>query len=174
MSQVTLSEYSAEWRYHFRCVAAELTAIASLAAHIEHIGSTSVVGLCAKPVIDIMLGVAKLSDIKLRIPTIETLGYVYRAEYELALPERRYFVRAANVTPRVHLHCVLYRGQLWVQHLAFRDALRADAQLARQYQVLKHALAALHAGDKVAYSAAKSLFIAQVLSSPRCVRARAF
>lgn len=135
MSQVTLEEYSAEWPNHFRCVAAELAAIAS-AAHIEHIGSTSVVGLCAKPVIDIVLGVAKLSDIEVRIPVLETLGYVYRAEYELELPERRYFVRAASLTPRVHLHCVLDGGQLWVQHLAFRDALRADAQLARQYQVL--------------------------------------
>lgn len=168
MLEVSLSEYQSEWPAQFRQAAAELSAALNPAfVHIEHIGSTSVVGLCAKPVIDMMLGVASLSDVISRISVIEALGYVYRSEYEGEFPERRYFVRPARTMPKVHLHTVVYAGAFWTRQLSFRDALRADPELAVQYASLKQQLATTYAKDKAAYTEAKTPFIERVLALQR-------
>ena len=163
--QVTVVRYQVAWPAHFRLAAEELTvAIQNLPVQLEHIGSTSVVGLCAKPVIDILLGVEDLAVLERRIPIIEALGYVYRPAYETQLPERRYFVRAPTSMPKVHLHALIAGSPLWRRHLAFRNALRADPDLAHQYAALKFELAAQHAHDKSAYTVAKAPFIQRVLA----------
>ena len=166
MTQVVLSEYQADWSSLFHRAEVELAArLAPSSARIEHIGSTAVVGMSAKPVIDIMLGLVALSDVESRIGGLKTLGYVYRPEYESELPERRYFVRPAGSTPRIHLHAVVAGSQIWERHLAFRDALRSDAALADEYSRLKRELAAQHATDKAAYTEAKAPFIQRVLAT---------
>ena len=106
----------------------------------EHIGSTAVPGLCAKPVIDVALGVDALDEMAARIAALVAIGFVYRPEYEDRIPERRYFVRAAGGTPRVHLHAVVLGERLWRQHLRFRDALREDPELLAAYAALKRQL----------------------------------
>lgn len=165
---VSIVEYHDGWPEDFHKAAAELTtAFADLAVAVEHIGSTSVPGLCAKPVIDIMLGVQQLSQADLRIAALAELGYRYRPEYETQLPDRRYFVRQAGEIPRIHLHTVITGGLLWRRHLAFRDALRGNPQISRQYGDLKRRLAVSHADDRAAYSAAKAPFIEQILAGAR-------
>jgi GrpB-like predicted nucleotidyltransferase (UPF0157 family) len=134
-------------------------------AVLEHIGSTSVPGLCAKPVLDVLLGVSSLGDVEASISALASAGFMYRPSYEVAIPDRRYFVRPEGETVRVHLHAVLLGGPLWQQHLYFRNALRKEPLLLEQYAVLKRALAAAHAGDKAAYTEAKAPFIRQVLAS---------
>jgi GrpB-like predicted nucleotidyltransferase (UPF0157 family) len=166
MSELALSEYQDTWPRQFLQVAAQLRAVFPLpGAVFEHIGSTSVPGLCAKPVLDIALGVSALREAEAAIPAFAAAGFTYRPDYESAIPDRRYFVRPECETPRVHLHAVLLGGLLWRQHLYFRDQLRRDSLLCEEYSILKRGLAVAHASNKAAYTDAKAPFIRQVLAS---------
>ena len=113
---------------------------------------------------DVLLGARSLSDIDSKIKTLEGLGYAYVAKYERDLSMRRYFVKSQSGSLRVHLHGIEAGSQIWKEHLAFRDALRADPALVSQYAALKLRLAAEFANDKSAYTAAKAPFIQGVLS----------
>jgi GrpB-like predicted nucleotidyltransferase (UPF0157 family) len=159
-----VSPYSAEWPDLFRYIRGELLGVFSpLVIAIEHIGSTSVPGLAAKPVIDVLLGAQSLGDIESRIGPLGELGYAYVSKYEREIPMRRYFVKPPGVSLRVHLHGVTIGSPIWCEHLAFRDALRGDADLRARYETLKLRLAEAFAHDKSAYTAAKGPFIRAVL-----------
>ncbi len=167
MSGVIICPYSGEWPALFAGIRAELRSVwAPIDVAIEHIGSTSVPGLAAKPVIDVLLGARSLAGIEAKVAPLGALGYAYVPKYEVELPERRYVVKASATSLRVHLHAVEHESRLWQDHLAFRDRLRADAGLRDQYQALKLRLAEAHAGDKAAYSEAKGPFIRSVLAEP--------
>ena len=131
---------------------------------IEHVGSTAVPGLAAKPVIDLLLGAPTLGDIESRVADITALGYEYRKHYEAAIPQRRYFTKDAMRGLRVHVHGVERGGQIWREHLFFRDLLRTDASRRSEYEALKRKLAHAHAGDKGAYSLAKRTYIESLLA----------
>jgi GrpB-like predicted nucleotidyltransferase (UPF0157 family) len=166
MSKLVLSEYQDTWPKQFLQVAEQLRASVHVSGSVlEHIGSTSVPGLCAKPVLDVLLGVSSLGDVEAWLPALGSAGFVYRPEYEVPIPDRRYFVRPEGQTVRVHLHAVVLGGLLWRQHLHFRDALREEPLLREQYAKLKRGLAIAHAADKAAYTEAKAPFIQQVLAS---------
>ncbi len=165
MATVTLVNYQLEWPTRFREAAGELNAaFAGLPIYVEHIGSTSVIGLCAKPVIDILLGALSLPQIETKATALANFGYRYRPEYEADLPDRRYFTRQQRSDIRIHLHAVVHGGTLWKAHITFRDALRADPELARSYATLKHELARVHADNRSAYTEGKGPFIGQVLA----------
>lgn len=164
MPQVLIAPYSEEWPQYFRHAEAELlAAFAPLAVSIEHIGSTSVPGLVAKPVIDVMLAASSLQEVEMKIAALAELGYAYVAKYEQDLPMRRYFVKSPADSLRVHLHAVEAGSQFWKEHIAFRDMLRTNAQLRSQYQALKLRLAQEFADDKSAYTDAKGPFIQAAL-----------
>lgn len=166
MSQVVVQPYSSRWPVVFDTVRDELSsALVPVEATIEHIGSTAVPGLAAKPVIDVLVGVRALADVESRIAALDVCGYGYVQKYERELPMRRYFVKASVLSLRIHVHAVERGSRLWREHLAFRDALRADAGLCARYRQLKLQLAAAHADDKSAYTAAKAPFIRSVLAS---------
>jgi GrpB-like predicted nucleotidyltransferase (UPF0157 family) len=124
-------------------------------------------------VLDLLLGVNALGEAEAAIPSLASAGFVYRPEHEVAIPDRRYFVRPEGQTLRVHLHAVLLGGLIWQQHLYFRDVLRQQPFLREQYATLKRSLLALHAEDKAAYTEAKAPFISQVLASSPALAARA-
>ncbi len=134
---------------------------------IEHIGSTSVPGLCAKPIIDVLVGTDSLAVIEAETPSLSAAGYEYVSKYESDLPMRRYFVRFESEGPRVNVHAVCKGSKFWTEHLAFRDALRASVRVRDAYANLKLELARTHKNDRPAYTAAKAPFIVQVLSSVR-------
>lgn len=112
---------------------------------------------------DEQAGAASLVAIEERIGGLEALGYSYVSKYEAALPLRRYFVKAPADGLRIHVHGVERGARLWREHLAFRDALRADEELRLRYQELKLRLAREFAEDKAAYTEAKAPFIEAVL-----------
>jgi GrpB-like predicted nucleotidyltransferase (UPF0157 family) len=141
------------------------SALVPIEATIEHIGSTSVPGLAAKPVIDVLVGVRVLADVESKIAALGACGYGYVQKYERELPTRRYFLKSSVSSLRVHVHAVERGSRLWREHLGFRDALRMDPGLRVRYQQLKLQLAAVHADDKSAYTAAKAPFIQSVLAS---------
>jgi GrpB-like predicted nucleotidyltransferase (UPF0157 family)/ribosomal protein S18 acetylase RimI-like enzyme len=138
-----------------------LPELVECSARIEHIGSTAVPGLSAKPTIDIMVGVHRLSDARPCIARLESLGYDYLPEFEAVMPERRYF-RLRSKTASFNLHMVEQDGEFWKRHLAFRDHLRANPQVAEEYERLKRDLATHYASDREAYQSAKSAFIRSV------------
>ncbi len=166
MSSVVVSPYSAEWPNCFLAIREEVLAVFSpIAVAIKHIGSTSVPGLAAKPVIDVLLGARSLAEVESKIETLAGLGYAYISKYEDVLPMRRYFVKSPAASLRVHLHAVERGSRIWREHLAFRDALRSHPALCARYQSLKLQLAQTFADDKAAYSAAKDPFVQSVLDA---------
>jgi len=169
LAELVLVDHQPDWSRQFAVLAGELQlAFEGADVCIEHIGSTAVPGLCAKPVLDVLLGAGALSEIEARVPALARLGFIYRPEHEAALPARRYFTRNAVALPasaRVHLHAVVVNAAIWQQHMAFRNALRASPPLRAQYAALKRVLAAEHLHDKAAYTAAKGPFIVGVVSA---------
>lgn len=127
---------------------------------IEHVGSTAVVGLSAKPVIDIMVGVQSLAASRPAIPVLRELGYQY-AEYKTDV--MHWFCKPSFEVRTHHLHLVPFDGPLWRERLAFRDLLRSDPVVASEYDQLKRDLAAQHRFDREAYTQAKYPFIARCL-----------
>lgn len=163
---VIVSPYSEEWPDIFRQARQELLSVFEpVIVTIEHIGSTSVPGLSAKPVIDVLLGAEALSDVESQIEPLGGLGYTYVSKYEQALPMRRYFVKAPATSLRIHLHAVEFESRFWKEHLAFRDMLRSSAELRSKYQLLKLDLAQKYSHDKSAYTAAKGWFIQAELAA---------
>ena len=160
-STVTIADYDRRWTMLFD---QEKTRLARIIPEsmIEHIGSTSVAGLAAKPVVDIMLGVDQLPRIERALPQLEASGYEYVPEYEVYLPERRYFRGSVEGT-RTHLHGVELQGDFWIRHLAFRDYLRRTPQRATEYANLKRRLAEQYRTDSMGYTEAKSEFIESCL-----------
>lgn len=132
------------------------TALGSMALRIDHIGSTAVPHLLAKPVIDIQISVAALEPVAEYQTAIETLGFFWRQDN----PDRmkRYF-REVPGTRRTHIH--VRRAGSWSEQFAllFRDYLRATPDDARRYGQLKSTLAQRYADDRHAYTDAKEPFI---------------
>lgn len=161
-----LAPSSPAWPLVFQDLRQELLpAFASAPIEILHIGSTSVSGLAAKPVIDLLLGATTLAEIEARVADIVRLDYTYRPHYEAVILQRRYFVKYIAGDLRVHLHGVEHGGRLWREHLHFRDLLRADDARRSGYEALKRRLAIMHAGNKAAYTLEKGVYIRSQFSS---------
>jgi GrpB-like predicted nucleotidyltransferase (UPF0157 family) len=126
---------------------------------VEHIGSTSVPGLAAKPIIDVMVAIRSLADAPACVAPLAAIGYEYVPEHEAVMPERRYFRRGRGGAGTHHLHMVERSSAFWEEHLLFRDYLRAHSEAAAEYERLKRELAAAHGSDRGAYTAAKTDFI---------------
>lgn len=134
-----------------------------LTAHIEHVGSTAVPGLPAKPVIDLQAAVHDLDDVEMVAAVLGPHGWHYVAPHLDQRPWRRFFVKVADERRIAHLHVMTGDTPRWRQQIAFRDALRANLTTASDYAALKHALAKRHNDDREAYSAAKEEFVNAVL-----------
>lgn len=166
MKAVQVLPYSPQWPVMFAATRDLLLRVfAGEDTTIEHIGSTAVPGLAAKPVIDVLLGAPSLDVIERHTAQLDRHGFDYVPRHERVLPQRRYFVAQPPSGLRVHLHGVVQDGELWRQHLSFRDALRRDPALRDRYQQLKLQLAIQHAGDKSAYTEAKGPFVRETLAA---------
>ena len=130
---------------------------------IQHFGSTAVPGLSAKPVIDMLAGVASMSIADSLIEPLCRVGYDTSAEFNATLSDRRWLMKWANGHRTHHLHIVVHGGDEWQLRLRFRDALRADDKLAQQYNLLKNELAARFTDDREAYTEAKATFVEAVI-----------
>jgi GrpB-like predicted nucleotidyltransferase (UPF0157 family) len=134
-------------------------ALGPVAKGIEHYGSTAVPGLCAKPILDIMVGVSPLTAWEKCKPALEALGYDYAEG--AGVPEHYIFGRGRDRTERTHLvHVVEHQGESWRASLAFRDALRRDSSLRESYAREKERAAAAAPGNRAAYNLQKGPFIA--------------
>lgn len=168
---IAINPYDASWPSLFDEEARRLhAAFGSVAVRIEHVGSTSVAGLAAKPVIDIQVSVASLLPHGCYVQTMAALGYRHVAlgDFDFVYP---FFHKPPEWPSTHHVHLCEAGGEQEWKHLAFRNHLRAHTEAARQYEALKRELAKVHSGAKLqameAYSLAKSEFVANVLRSAK-------
>ncbi|MFA9445276.1 GrpB family protein [Egicoccus sp. AB-alg6-2] len=149
-----------------------------LVGGIEHVGSTAVAGLAAKPIVDLLAPVERLAaadDVAPALPRPQPWHSTPRADEGWALvppdldgrPWRRLFVLPSGARRLAHLHLVAGDDPHVAELLAFRDALRGDAELAAAYATHKRSAATDHRGDREAYTAAKTAFVLGVLAQHR-------
>jgi len=166
VDEIELVPANPDWPRRFAEEAARLRTIipADLLIDLEHIGSTAVPGLAAKPIIDIQATVTDLAAARARlIEPLEAAGYAWWADNPDT--DRLFFVRGLPPSaPRRthHLH-VMEPGPGAIRHIAFRDYLRDHPAEAARYAALKRDLAARYRDDREAYTAAKGAFIEQIL-----------
>ena len=164
MRNIIIVPYDEKWAIEFEKIKSELlTALNDSVISIEHVGSTSVAGLWAKPVIDIQISVAAFEPLAVYRLPLERLGYVFRADNTERT--KRYF-REAPGARRTHIH-VRQVGSFSEQFaLLFRDFLRTHPEVAAQYGELKSKLAQHYQGveERHAYTEAKGPFIWNVMA----------
>jgi GrpB-like predicted nucleotidyltransferase (UPF0157 family) len=158
--------YDPDWPRRFEAERALLErALAPwLDGGIHHVGSTSIPGLAAKPVVDMIAGVRDLEEARAAFGPLGELGY----EYTPHRPRTHHFSKPAGAewwALTYALHLTTVGTDLWLERLAFRDALRADPALASEYEELKLRLAQEHNPDTGAYTVAKRPFVTRVLAS---------
>jgi GrpB-like predicted nucleotidyltransferase (UPF0157 family) len=159
---VEIAQYDPIWTARFAQLGGEFRdALGTTALRIDHIGSTAVPGLAAKPIIDIQISVAAFEPLDAYRLPLERLGYVFRADNTERT--KRYF-REAPGTPRRHIH--VRRAGSWAEQFAllFRDYLRTHAEEARRYESLKYQLADRYKEDRHGYTDAKAPFIWEVMA----------
>lgn len=162
---VQLRAHDPAWAQAFDLECARLLALLpGVFLSIEHIGSTAVDGLLAKPVVDLMAGVASLESVDALVDRLCDNGYTASKEFNATLIDRKWLMRWRDGHRTHHLHIVVFGDKPWHDRLAFRDALRRDSALARRYAELKNGLAATHATDREAYTEAKVDFIRAILT----------
>ena len=159
---IAVTDYDPTWPEMFEQDRAVISgALGATARGIEHVGSTAVPGLAAKPIIDILMGVDE-GDLDRIIEPLQRIGYEYNPDWEISMPRRRYFRRQhADGRNTHHLHAVPIGGEFWTRHLRFRDYLRANPSKAEEYAVLKREIARQHQGS-IDYTFAKTEFIRSV------------
>jgi GrpB-like predicted nucleotidyltransferase (UPF0157 family) len=135
---------------------------------IEHIGSTSVPGLAAKPIIDLLVGVTSRAALLPRgVEALGGLGYAYLPEYESWLPGELFFRKGPPGPWTHHVHAMEPEGARWHDRLLFRDYLRAHPEAAGAYARLKRDLAASFGDDIAGYRDAKDAFVAATMMKAR-------
>jgi GrpB-like predicted nucleotidyltransferase (UPF0157 family) len=182
--KIWFETYNPFWQQAFELIKAELTAALGFATpEIEHIGSTSVTGLSAKPIIDVLVGLASDKQLDMVVEPLMDKGYVYYQKYNDEMPYRRFFVKhkvtAASLsiplligkdtkTPDTtlehekrlaHIHVLRAGSEHWTRHIAFRDYLRTHPRVREEYQRLKELLSTREWKDGNEYNDGKNDFI---------------
>jgi GrpB-like predicted nucleotidyltransferase (UPF0157 family) len=163
---VQVVPYTSVWSSLFQAEFKRLAhTLGSLALDIQHIGSTAVPGLAAKPILDIGVAVRAEADIDACVPLLATLGYTYRGYRG---PDEGYFFDQGTEQRLTHyLHMLLIGSPAWQNYLRFRDYLIAHPTICNEYMQLKQVLAIQYAADRAAYTAAKTQFIQNILAVAR-------
>jgi GrpB-like predicted nucleotidyltransferase (UPF0157 family) len=160
---IVIADYNPEWPALYEEERGRiLHAIGNHVAGIEHVGSTSVPGLAAKPIVDILVGLHSESLLDSVVQPMQALGHTYVPEYEDEMPYRRLFYKKPPTYPQAYnVHVVSLGHEFWVRHLLFRDYVRAHPEVARRYEELKRQLAPqfIAVND---YATAKTDFIRSV------------
>jgi GrpB-like predicted nucleotidyltransferase (UPF0157 family) len=159
---VIIVDYDPDWVTVFSQLSGMLTkALGSLPISIEHVGSTSVPGAAAKPIIDIDVVIGSGDDLPAAISLLARLGY--RHIGDLGIAGREAFDNPPGL-PAHHLYVVVAGNPEHMRHLGFRDYLRSHPEVRDQYSALKKSLGTRFRDDREAYTEAKTAFIEDVLN----------
>ncbi|MBV9280085.1 MAG: GrpB family protein [Chloroflexi bacterium] len=169
---IVICDYDLAWPQMFDQERLRLRdVLGSLAVVIEHVGSTAVPGLAAKPMIDLLVGVRSLDAARSRcVEPLWSLGYTYLAHYESWLPGEMLFRKGMPGPWTHHVHVTEPAGPRWDELILIRDYLRRHPEIASAYGHLKKALALVFEGDIAGYRAGKGPFLAQVMAKARAER----
>jgi GrpB-like predicted nucleotidyltransferase (UPF0157 family) len=159
---VELVDHDPSWAELFEHERGRLAGIfGEQAVGIEHIGSTSVPGLCSKPIVDVLVGVRELELSEEQVDAMRGLGYEFLGEY--GLPGRLFFRKEPRT---IHVHVVTHGSEHWERQLTFRDALRSDTDERERYAAFKRRLAA-EGHPREDYTELKTPFIREVEARAR-------
>jgi GrpB-like predicted nucleotidyltransferase (UPF0157 family) len=158
--EVRLREAHEAWARAFELERATiLEAIGQHVLDVQHVGSTAIPGVPAKPILDILVGVADFEEAKVCVAPLERAGYLFRNEH--GIPRRHYFVKGE---PRTHhLHMIERDSEHWRSTVGFRDLLKQNPESARAYADAKKTLAAIYARDRAAYQRDKDEVVERLL-----------
>lgn len=160
---IVVADHDPGWPALFERLARPVReAVADLGARVDHVGSTAVPGLAAKPIVDIDVVVPAPSDVPEAIERLRALGYVYQGDKGI---EGREAFLGPPGAPVHHLYVVVDGNGPHTDHLRFRDHLRNHPETAEEYAALKRDLARRHGCDRIAYTEAKTAFIAAALGA---------
>lgn len=163
-AQLALATYQASWPARFRVEAEVLrVALTALKPAVEHVGSTAVPGMAARPVIDLLLGLSAPVLIDAFAARLANFGYTLLPPG--AVGAVRVLVRQVRAVRTHHVQVVETHGDDWHRVLLFRDLLRHDDALGRQYTLLKLDLMRQNPGDALAYANGKASFIRSIIGA---------
>ena len=181
--KIEIEEYNPEWPNKFKLIKKELnTILGKLNPRIEHIGSTSVPNLAAKPVIDIAVGIKNTGDLDETIEPMISNHYIYYEVYNSDMPLRRFFVGLKDKKDHIkfkntytendtipheeinshrlaHVHIREFGTPEWIRHIAFRDYLVEHPKIKNQYEAIKIQLSLKNWRDGMEYNDGKDSFI---------------
>jgi GrpB-like predicted nucleotidyltransferase (UPF0157 family) len=157
---IEVVDYNPKWKQNFGEEADRIkTVLGEQAIAIHHIGSTSIPGVCAKPIIDIMVEVQEISSIDNYNSAMEQLGYIVKGEF--GIPSRRFFLKGLYNRTH-HVHIFQSGSDHLARHLNFRDYMIAHHEDAKKYGDLKRALASEFRYDIEGYCNGKDAFIRDI------------
>ena len=186
--KIIIEKYNPEWKKQFKIIKNELSsALKFLNPKIEHIGSTSIPALSAKPIIDIAIGVNKSSELDLTIDPMIKNKFIYYEVYNKIMPKRRLFIGLKNKNDfykfkkiysnneeiphkeihgfkLCHIHIWEFETSEWKRHIAFRDYLKEYEKIKKEYEILKIRLSKENWIDGNEYNLGKNDFIKQIES----------
>ena len=168
MDEILITEYDPNWVTSFKSESQRVGSVLGndLVINIEHVGSTAVPGLCAKPIVDMLVFVHSLNNAKDKIADLEALGYAFWQDN--ADKTRLFFVKGLPPNgPRTHHIHIAEPGDSPDEKILFRDYLRTNAKETATYLQLKHSLAAMFPTDREEYTKAKTSYISSVLKKAR-------
>lgn len=166
--QVELCDHEVLWEVAARNTIRELKSIfGDTALDIQHVGSTAIKTIKAKPIIDIVVGVSSLEELPDRLAKLEETGIYKIAAHHL--PDEVLYVvgDSINDVRTHHIHIVKFESAYWIDYINFRDYLNGNQDVAKTYEDLKIALAIMHKGDRTAYTNGKEDFIKSTLRNAR-------
>ncbi len=164
-TQVRLSSNSTHWNELFNIEKEAILSVLDIdPIQIQHIGSTAINNIQAKPIIDIMLGV-KPEQVTEIMPLLKLIGWVYKANFE---PKEWHFLaKEINGYVTHHLHVCHYNSNFYKEHIAFRDILNREPVILQEYEEIKQTMCASYANSRKEYTSAKSDFIVSVINKFR-------
>ena len=161
-NSVIVTDYDPQWPRIFEALRDRvLAALGELAVQIEHVGSTSVPGLAAKPIVDMDVVIASESNLSETISRLDAIGYKHQGD--LGIAGREAFTQPSGL-PEHHLYVCVNGADELRRHIAFRDYLRSHPDDARQYSEVKRAAAQQFGNDRLAYMEAKRQVVEAILS----------
>jgi GrpB-like predicted nucleotidyltransferase (UPF0157 family) len=159
--EVWLLDAHKAWAEEFALEKARIiNAVSKHILEIQHVGSTAIPGVPAKPVLDILVGVEDFDEASVCVRPLERIGYRYR--YEHGIPRRHYFVKG---DPRTHhLHMVERDSHHWTMTVTFKEFLKRDSKSACAYADAKRSLAARYSRDRKSYQCEKDKVVERLLA----------
>ena len=162
---VVVERHNPEWEIIAKDTIEKLKSVLQdVAIDIEHVGSTSIKDIVAKPIIDIVIGVNVFEDILKMNNTLEEHGFIFRGQDH---PDQYLYICGKGDLVTHHIHVTIYNSETWDNYINLRDYLNAHPDEAKKYSLLKEELAKKFVNDRKTYTSSKSDFIDNLLKKAK-------